>query len=581
MKLGVRGKLFAISLSLMLLVGLGTGLYLERALKGWLDARIQAELLSQVQLTRTLVDLGQPARTIAALDPIADRVGESTGARVTIIAASGTVLGDSQLNAAGVARMENHRDRPEVLSALAQGQGVSRRFSSTLQTDMLYVAVPYGGTQRRGIVRVAMPLSEADNAVARLRIVLFIASLVALGLAVLFSGMASQLATRDLRRLVDSARRSVKGEGARRLAVASSDELGRLAGSFNEVVDELEESVVALAGERDYLETILDSLNEGVVALNSEQNVTRVNRAALNLLGYSELPSESALLETLRISALVEGAMVNSQASSETVELELASARHVVAQAAVLRTGGCVVVLRDVTRTRRLETVRRDFVANVSHELRTPVSVICANAETLLDGAMADPERCRSFLEAIDRNANRLARIVADLLDLARIEAGEYGLHLETVPLDTVLRRVATSLEGVAQGKGITVHLNTVGTTAALADTHAVEQVMINLVDNAIKYSSQGGQIRIVTRFNENSIRVEVEDQGRGIAAENRARVFERFYRVDPGRSREMGGTGLGLAIVKHLVDAMGGAVGVEPGSNRGSRFWFTLPRAN
>lgn len=578
MKLGVRGKLFAVSLLLISAVGLTSGLYLEDGLERWLERRIEGELSRHARAASDAVEIAE-SQADQRLDQLADRLARSTAARITIIAGGGVVVGDSDLDAEALRRVENHGARPEVRAALEHGSGIARRYSTTVRTDMLYLAVPYQGADGRGVVRAAMPLSEIDEAVGRLRMVLLVAALMGLVLAVFMSGLASHLATRELRRLVESARAVGKGDGAKRLAIASTDELGHLVGSFNRVVGTLDRTVNALAGERDHLETILDSMEEGVLALDSDQRISRLNRGAIALLGLDDAPSGQPLLEAIRVPALAKLASADPKQHEGPAEFQLPGPRHIVAQAAPLRTGGCVIVMRDVTRTRRLERIRQDFVANVSHELRTPVSVIRANAETLLDGAIDDPDRARVFLEAMNRNADRLSRLTADLLDLSRIEAGEHRLSLDDIAIAPVLRRVVDSLEAPARSKKLSVELDLPEDLEAHADSDALEQVALNLIDNAVKYSAPGGRVTIRARPAEALVRVEVSDHGPGIEPRHRTRVFERFYRADPSRSREIGGTGLGLAIVKHLVEAMHGEVGFEPGAPSGSIFWFTLPR--
>jgi len=259
-------------------------------------------------------------------------------------------------------------------------------------------------------------------------------------------------------------------------------------------------------------------------------------------------------------------------------EIELGTGCRVLVLAAPLRTtGGCVVVFHDVTEMRRLEAVRRNFVANVSHELRTPTSVIRANAETLLDGAVETEEQARVFLTAVHRNAERLAQIIDDLLDLAGIEAGEYEHKPIPTELGPAVRRVVESLGERIKAKNQVAHVDVPNDLLVRADIRALDQVLLNLIDNAVKYTQEGGQVTVRSAKLEHGVRIEVEDNGPGIEPKHRQRIFERFYRVEPGRSREMGGTGLGLSIVKHLVAAMGGESGFAPVSPRGSVFWFTL----
>jgi two-component system phosphate regulon sensor histidine kinase PhoR len=241
--------------------------------------------------------------------------------------------------------------------------------------------------------------------------------------------------------------------------------------------------------------------------------------------------------------------------------------------------GGTVVVLHDVTELRRLETIRQDFVANVSHELRTPVSVIRANTETLLNGALEEPQRARDFLEALQRNSERLSNLIADLLDISRIDSGQYQMDIQKVSIAAVVRQTLEALELPAKRKKLKVEKVVDEKLQALADEKALHQVVLNLVDNAVKYTSEGGNVKIQAAGHDDRLRIEVADDGPGIEPRHRDRVFERFYRIDAGRSREMGGTGLGLSITKNLVETMGGQIGVEPNHPNGTIFWFSLPK--
>jgi two-component system phosphate regulon sensor histidine kinase PhoR len=240
---------------------------------------------------------------------------------------------------------------------------------------------------------------------------------------------------------------------------------------------------------------------------------------------------------------------------------------------------GTVIVLRDVTEMRHLETIRKDFVANVSHELRTPVSVIRANAETLLGGALEHETKGPQFVQAILRSSERLSTLIADLLDLSRIEAGKYHLEIQSVEVDEAIRHAVEAISSTAQSRRVSHDLSRSAQLHVMADPMALEQVLLNILDNAVKYTKDGGQVQVRAMEHRSGVRFEVEDDGPGIPPQHRMRIFERFYRLDPGRSRELGGTGLGLSIVKHLVESMGGTVGVEPASPHGSVFWFVLPR--
>lgn len=590
MKAGVRLKLFLSSLALVVGVGLVSGIYLEQRLRAWLSGRIELELLGQARVARDLIEVAPEARSQQVVDGFADRLGQSTGARVTIVAANGAVLGDSGLTLEEVLHVENHGQRPEIMQALGQGQGAAIRYSTSVRSDMFYIAVPFHRLEEHGVIRLAMPLSDVDSAVGRLRVAMAVAGLIGLGLAVFIGGLASHLATGPLRNLVQSARLVTSGGGsvAQRLPVSSNDELGRLAGSFNELVRELDETLRNLAGERDRLETILEGMTEALLALDKEDRVTHVNQAAMRLLGLGESPVGQALIEVVRVPALAElmDRVHRERGVPAESELSLSSTRQVLARAvSVKSTGGVILVMLDISEMRRLEKVRRDFVVNVSHELRTPVSVIQANAETLLDGALADRTRGPEFLSAILRNAQRLARLVADLLDLSRIESGHFTLEIQPTGVAPAVARAVDSVRGLAARKRLTVDATIPSELRVLADTSAFDQILTNLVVNAVKYTPEDGHVEIRAARapagapgSESTIQIEVCDDGAGIEPQHRLRIFERFYRVDAGRSRDMGGTGLGLSIVKHLVGAMHGEVAVRDNVAGGSIFRVTLP---
>ncbi len=570
-----------VSVALILVVGLTSGAYLEYELRRLLVARIEAELhrhaLTGRELFRSLPDSPTPA----TVDPLADRLGQAAGARVTVIAHDGTVLGDSALTVEQVRQLDNHGSRPEVVAALANGRGVAHRFSATLRTDMLYVAVPLERADGFGVVRAATALDEIEPVVNQLRLLLGVAGLLGLAIAVFMSGLASHFLSRTLRSLVQHARAMAEGAHRQRIAVATTDEIGGLAGSLNRMAEDLEQAVTTLATERDRFAAVLEGLADAVLALDAEQRVILVNRAALTLLDLTEPPLGRTLLETIRapvLQDLVAQAQGGTPSATE-FDLPTAQARRVLASANPQpATGGSVVVLHDVTELRRLETIRRDFVTNVSHELRTPVSVIRANAETLLLSPLGDAAETREFLEALLRQADRLARIVADLLELAQIETDQYQLHLEPVLIAPAVQRALEVVDQDRQAKRLSLDVAVAPDLSAQADANALDQIILNLLDNAVKYTPAAGHLSIRGVAQTGRVRIEVGDDGPGIAPHHRDRIFERFYRVDAGRSRGQGGTGLGLAIVKHLALAMHGEVGVAAAAPRGSIFWVTLP---
>ena len=579
MRLGIRGKLFLVSFVFVAVTAVVVGFVLEHQLRGLLESRISLELGRHAQVARDVLELSEPHDTVVLADPVADRLGQSTGARISIVAPDGRVLGDSALSVQEVAALDPQGDRPEIQAALQAAVGRSRRFSATLGKEMTYVALPFGG--RGSVVRVGLPMEEIDGAVAQLRTILVVTGVVALLAAALLAAIASHLLSRSLRSLVAAvqviAGTRVQGKPA---SGQPSDEIGGLAGSFNAMSEELERAMETIARERNRFETVLQAMDQAVVALDDQRRLTMVNRAARSMLGLPNNAIGHPLLTFVRVEQL--DTLVTKAAAGEPAHTEFEfgalPAIRVRAQASPQGDGGIVIAMHDVTEIRRLETVRKDFVANVSHELRTPVAVIQANSETLLAGAMNDPVRAAVFIEALHRHAERLGRLVADLLDISRIEAGRAILDPRPIELRRAIDRAIESMATEAESRGMFVRREFDDPVWVRADDKALEQVLVNLVSNALRYSDGGKLVEIGLEHTDERARIEVRDDGPGIEAKHRERVFERFYRVDPGRARDKGGTGLGLAIVRHLIEAMGGAVGVEPRRPRGAVFWFELP---
>ena len=343
----------------------------------------------------------------------------------------------------------------------------------------------------------------------------------------------------------------------------------------------LDAQIVELSGTQRQFEVVLAGIDEGVLAIDKALRITVVNRAARELLGLTESSIGRPLVEAVQITAL-HNLVAQSVTGPHSTEMNMGTNpdRIIDARARPLAAGGVVVMMLDVTELRRLAAVRRDFVTNVSHELRTPVGVIRAGADALLNGGLDDPEAGRRFASALSRNAERLGNLVDDLLDLSRIEASRYRVESARLAVSSIADRVAESLRARAEVRGVVIDVQIDGEVAVTADETALDQVLVNLVDNAIKYGDANGRVEIAATIEDERVRIEVRDDGAGIRQKDAARVFERFYRVDPGRSREAGGTGLGLSIAKHLVEAMGGTIGVQARLPRGSVFWIELPQA-
>lgn len=589
MSMGIRGKLLLISIGLITGALLVSDLVLTSSLEKSLTAGIRSDLMVRSELAERDVNRlaeSSEIRVSPEWQDLAKDLGVRAHARLTIISLGGEVLGDSNLGTEEVHRVENHHERPEFLEALSQGHGASVRYSSTLGQRMMYVAVPFHRQGRMaGVVRIALPLAQVDQAVARFRMVLLAASMLALVLAGLVSTLATRRISQTLRQLAQTAGRMVQGELGERTRTPGHDEIATLGKSLDHLAESLSGALAQLKTERDLLGAILAGMQEGVLVLNREAHVIHANPAlrAMLLLGSDCIGKP--LLDVVRNAELVEilwRARDSASAASGEVELAGIKPRRLLVQVNPLRgePGDLLMVLVDVTQLRHLESIRKDFVANASHELRTPVASMQSAAETLR-GAMADPEAAQVFLEIIERNAGRLHQLVEDLLDLSRIESREFRLQIEGVDLGAFGEQMANSYKRLAQNKQI--HLEVAGAPRgilALADRRALEQILGNLLDNAVKYCPPGSAVGIRVIPEGDRIRMVVSDTGPGIPPQHLPRLFERFYRVDASRSRELGGTGLGLAIVKHLVEAMDGTVGVESEAGKGSTFSFTLPRA-
>jgi two-component system phosphate regulon sensor histidine kinase PhoR len=584
MTLGIRGRLFLVSLTLVALaLGSSEWLMVQRVKRNGTE-RATAEL---VRFAAAAAETLAAAGSGADPDAIAHRLTRKTGIRVTYIAGDGLVLGDGEVAPIDLARVKNHAARPEVAQAIAGNTGSATRRSATVGIRFLYVALPAG--ERGGVItRVAAPLTGIEAEVARLRRSLLSAALAGLLVAAALSSLAAWLVARPLREMTAVARELAGRRFTLRARAAANDEMGTLAAALNTLSSDLERTLGDLTRERDLLGAVLNAMTDGVLVTDSGGRILRVNPALARQLGIDAGPEGGeprSVLEALRSPALaghVDDVLERREATSLEVEFPGPPARtYRLSSSPLPGQGGAVTVFHDVTEVRRLERIRRDFVANVSHELRTPVAALQAAGETLSAGALADPEHAPVFLAIIARNAERLGALVSDLLALARLESGQLDLNLETLAPRPLASHVLASLARGIGEKRLAAKNEIHAELRVRADARALEQILVNLLDNAVKYTPEGGSLGVsALPAAQGQVRFVVWDTGSGIEPRHRERIFERFYRVDPGRSLTLGGTGLGLSIVKHLVEALGGTAGVEGRDGGGSRFWFTLPAA-
>jgi two-component system phosphate regulon sensor histidine kinase PhoR len=590
MKLNIRGKLFAVSLALIAVSILAGELTLRPAVEANLLDRIRSDLFVRLGLVE---DAARAERDLdrARWDALADQLGPRAHGRVTFIDAGGAVIGDSEVSLAGLAQVENHRERPEVAAALAGGAQSSTRYSATIHQRLMYAAIPMtlpDGT--RGAARLAVPLDEVDAAIARLRHLLWGSLAIAFLVAVVLSSAAAHMLSRALRLMTEAARRMAAGDLDVRMRPVGTDEIAELGRALDAMAGSLTSTLTALRTERDLLGVILESMQEGVLVLDQEGRMLLVNPALRATLALGANAEGRAALELIRnadLQSILERAQAGAGPVTGEIETTGPKSRRLLVHAASLpslnrKPQGLLAVFVDVSEIRRLETLRKDFVANVSHELRTPITAVRSAVDTLRHTLARDPGASERFVDIIDRNAQRLGALVEDLLDLSRIESKEYRAEATPVSLRAVSEQVLGLLRPRIEEKGIEIANDIPAELPpARADRKGLEQVFTNLLDNAVKYCGPGTRVRLRAAYDDGALRVEVADSGPGIEPRHLPRLFERFYRVDSGRSRDMGGTGLGLSIVKHLVEAMTGTIGVDSTPGRGATFWFTLPTAD
>lgn len=573
----MRTRLFLVSLAL-LVVGLAAAELwivprLERA-----EAERNEDLLGR--MARAASDALETAGPDGDAQAIARRLSENLGARITYLAADGAVLGDGAVADGEISHLENHRERPEVKAALAGRVGTSSRLSATTSDPYFYLALPADRGARGVITRVAIPLALLHARSAELRRSLVLAALAGLLVAGSLSTLAARLVASPLREMTEVARAIADGRFSGRVDASGSDDLGKLGAALNEMSRSLSHTLAALTSERDLLGAVLDGMSEGVLVTDRDERVVRVNRALAAHLGITIAAGPMPLLEATRRPEIVDhvrAVRASGRPARRELNLGGAAERSFLVSSSPIAGDSVVTVLLEVTERRRLERVRQDFVANVSHELRTPVATLQAAGETLLDSNL-DPGRARELTAMVARNAERLGNLVTDLLALARLDAGELDLALVHLEVRPVAARVVDARAAAAAAKRLRVEFDIASGVEVTADERALEQALANLIDNAIRYTPEGGRIGIAIEDTSTSRRLVVWDTGPGIESRHRERIFERFYRVDPGRSRELGGTGLGLAIVRHLVEAMGGKVSVDARPGGGSKFWIELP---
>ncbi|MBC8318520.1 MAG: PAS domain-containing protein [Desulfobulbaceae bacterium] len=537
------------------------------------------------------------------LEEFCRKSGRKSFTRITVILPSGVVIADSNEDAHG---MENHGDRPEIKTAFKGETGSSVRFSATLAKNMLYVAVPLyaetgisnrdKGNAPLAVLRVSLPVSAIDHILYGVQLKIAFGAILVAIVAAIGTMVVARRISRPLELIKEGAERFAKGDFEKPLALSEDMalEVQTLSDSMNHMARQLEERINTIVQQRNEQNTVLSSMLESVIVVDTKGKVVGINKAASKLLNIriqdAAGKSIQEVIRNIHLQRLVGKILASDKAVMEEIVLAK-EGRDLFLQTngvKLFNSGGksfgALMVLNDVTRLRRLETVRRDFVANVSHELKTPITSIKGYAETILDSGLADAEQAKKFLEIIVRQSNQLHAIVNDLLSLARIEqeTDKEDIVVTRGKVGDVLQAAVQVCSVKAQEKDIAIHMDCVDDLQCVMDSSLMEQAVSNLVINAIKYSDPGGRVEIrgyeTEQDGEEMIAVSVRDYGVGIGKEHLPRLFERFYRSDKARSRKLGGTGLGLAIVKHIAQAHNGKVSVESELGKGSVFTILLP---
>jgi two-component system phosphate regulon sensor histidine kinase PhoR len=571
-----------IPFTLLVLVSMGIlGFHMANSTRNTQIDHLQSQLMNEARLVADIslpsfVDPGKQSE----LDSIAKTTGKEIQARITLIAKDGTVLGDTDQDPL---TMENHATRPEVVAALASSVGQATRYSATLHENMMYVAVTVTNQgEIVGIARVALPLTAVESSVNSAVITIMWAIAIATLLIIVAAALIARMITRPVRQITKAAEGIAAGKLDQQIPIQTKDEIGQLGRAFNEMSISLKNMMATIVDERSKLVTVLSSLTDGVVMTDSEGSIALVNPAAERLFNFKEAKvMGQPLIEAVHDYEIDDVAKkCLKTANEQTAQLDSVTGRFLRVIAVPLTTGkltGVLVLFQDLTEMRSLQTMRREFVGNISHELRTPLAAIKAIVETLQGGAINDKEAAMDFLNRLDVEVDGMTQIVAELIELSRIETGRIKLKLEPVNLNLLIEEVIAKLSPQAERQQVSLLTELSSDLPPVpADRDRIQQVILNIVHNAIKFTPPGGKATVYAKPQKDTVTVSVADTGIGISKEDLPHIFERFFKAD--KSRSSSGTGLGLAIAKHTVQAHGGSIWVQSEEGKGSTFSFSLP---
>ncbi len=568
--MSVRAKIFLISFSLLALASLGGGLYIQSQLSTYLNDDINSNLQNHAKIAQKLfVDAGLNYENA---DFLADDLGEASGLRVTLVSSSGKVIGDSEISKQDLASVENHSNRPEIIQAVNQGSGLSQRYSNTINTDMRYLAVKIPLESSEGVVRVAAPLSQINQALARVRYTVLGAVLVGFIFAIFVSYFSSNVILGFLKDFINEADISARKD--------DQEISGNKQYTLETAQKNLKKDLQFLAKQRKQFSSVLEKMGQGVLLLNKSNEVLFYNKTIKEDF-WPEIEIGSKFFSNVSYPSFKKFLKKAWDKTDHAVEINgpksidssyLISARRDKSNDEIL------VVFNDISKLRRLEQMREDFIGNVSHELRTPISVIRANAETLIHGNFVKDPKALVFTEAILSQSENMTDTVSELLKLSSIEAGEFDLNMGRQNLKSFINGILKKHTDQARIKNISFEVEIDENLDVLIDTSAFGIIISNFITNALKHSPANSTVVIKNDLTDDfNSRLSVIDSGRGIPKKYRERVFERFFRVDRGRAKQSGGTGLGLAISKHLARLMGYEIGMKPNKPSGCRFWIEI----
>ncbi|MDC1073849.1 ATP-binding protein [Gammaproteobacteria bacterium] len=583
--MGIRSRIFLIIFGLLSLSISITYIVAERDLVSTLKLQIVNELEKQANLLVSSIDTLNKFNSEKEADIVADKLAIASNSRVTFIRNNGVVIGDSELSFDQLNLIDNHGNREEVIEALKFKTGWSSRYSSTLGKDLIYFAIQDNQFPNPNIIRIAVPLNYLENITETLGLSLILLFLSVFIVSIIASGVAANYLYSNIQDLANVASSISKGKSIKDdiklLPTQRVDEFGSVARSISQLSENLKDQIKIIAKQRDQFGLVLDDLGEGIIVTNRKGDVVFTNEQASIILNKNNLLDDN--IKNFDIPALNYLFKRVKNKKRADIEFEINIDRRTTnwvlgSMNQSKTTGQFILVLHDITQLRQLNSMRRDFISNLSHELRTPVSVIRANSETLLDGALDNKKDAKVFSKAILHNAERLSSMVSDLIDLSRIDYGDLKFNISSIDLNKFIDSLISSMTSLAKKKSITLSYKPNHKHPIKADSQALERVMNNLVDNAFKYSPNDSVIEITTSENKEFIKVMVSDTGIGISKTDQVYIFDRFYRTASARASENQGSGLGLAIVKNLINNLNGEVGVNNRPDGGSIFWFTLP---